>query len=62
MSRVAEAVAIILRYPEKYVGLPVEWARMFMDRHNHEKSRLMRALTEVPRKQSTRAAVRRAIA
>jgi hypothetical protein len=29
----AETAAIILSAPEKYDGLPLEWARMWMERH-----------------------------
>jgi hypothetical protein len=49
------AARIILADPQKYSGLPQEWARTFLTRHNWEKSRLMRALTETPRKRSARA-------
>jgi hypothetical protein len=41
-----EAARIILRDPEQYAGLPLAWACMFMDRHNREKSKIMRVLTE----------------
>jgi hypothetical protein len=44
------AARIILADPGKYAGLPLEWARIFIDRHNHEKSKSMRAPFGTPRK------------
>jgi hypothetical protein len=44
------AARIILADPGKYAGLPLEWVRMFIDRHNHEKSKSMRAPFGTPRK------------
>jgi hypothetical protein len=43
-----EAAFIIASDPEKYAGLPLEWARLFLSRHHAEQSKPTRA----PRKRS----------